>query len=294
MAGEVELVLPAREADLMGTPIRRALPRRQRRAVGPFVFLDHMGPRELAAGEGLDVPPHPHIGLATLTYLFEGALLHRDSLGSVQEIHPGEVNWMSAGRGIAHSECTPDALRANGGRVHGLQLWAALPREHEEDEPSFQHLGRETLPELALPCPDGNSARLVLVAGSAYGERAPLDVPSPLALVHVEAPTGTALSLPDEHPERAVYVVSGRLRADGTEHGPGTLLTFRPGEAGVEALERSTFAILTGDPLDGERHMSWNFVSSDPDRIRRAERAWKAGEFAPVPGEDERVPLPES
>jgi redox-sensitive bicupin YhaK (pirin superfamily) len=287
MPPDLELALPARDADLLGTPIRRALPRRLRRSLGPFVFLDHMGPRALPPGTGVDVPPHPHIGLATLTYLFEGALLHRDSLGHVQEIRPGEVNWMSAGRGIVHSERTPPAARAAGGQLHGLQFWVALPRAHEEDDPSFQHAARESLPTL-----DRAGAHLVLAAGTAFGSRAPIETSSELFLLHAELPAEGTLPLPDEHPERAAYVVAGRVRIDGQEHGPGSLLVLAPRARTLQALEPTNLALFGGAPLDGLRHMRWNFVSSDSALISAAERAWESGGFPQVPGDDERVPLP--
>jgi hypothetical protein len=285
-----ELVITARARTLVGgLEVRRVLPVAARRAVGPFVFLDHMGPVALEPGRGVDVPPHPHIGLATLTYLFEGESMHRDSLGSEQLIGPGAVNWMSAGRGIAHSERSTQAARQRGIRMHGLQLWVALPLEHEEDAPSFEHHAADTLPEL-----DAGGVRLRVLAGSAYGARSPVRVRSPLFYVEAVAPAGSAVALPDEHDERALYVVEGTVEHDGERHGPGTMLVFRKGmPASVLAAEPARLALLGGAPLDAPRHIFWNFVSSSKERIERAKRDWSEGRFAPIPGDDqERVPLP--
>jgi len=285
----VELVIQARARDLGGVTVRRLLPSAARRMVGPFIFLDHMGPVQLAAGEGIDVRPHPHINLATVTYLFEGDILHRDSLGSEQAIRPGAVNWMTAGRGIAHSERTPAAERRRGPRLHGLQLWVALPKAHEEDEPSFHHHAAETIPGLDL-----GGARLRVVAGSAYGATAPVKGLSPLFYVEAQLERGIVLPLPDDHLQRAAYVVEGAISVDSELHRAGELLVFRERcSARFTAAEPSRVMLLGGAPVDGERHIWWNFVSSSRERIERAKDDWRTGRFPKVRGDEkEFIPLP--
>lgn len=288
--GAVELVVRARRRDIGGFAVRRSLPSAQRRLVGPWIFLDHMGPTQLAPGEGLDVPPHPHIHLATVTYLFEGELLHRDSLGSEQRIRPGAVNWMHAGRGIVHSERSPQELRAEGPRLHGLQLWVALPREHEDSDPTFEHFAAGELPSR-----EGGGVQLRVLAGEAFGLRSPAAGRSPLAFVEARLAAAAALEIPGSHPERCAYVVAGGLRCGGEEYGEGDLLVFAPGaEPRLEATgEGARLALLSGEPLDGPRKISWNFVSSDPAAIERAREDWREGRFPPVPGDDAPgVPLP--
>ncbi|HMM36713.1 MAG TPA: pirin family protein, partial [Thermoanaerobaculia bacterium] len=254
--------IDARLRDIGGFTVRRLLPWRGRRMVGPFVYFDHMGPVRLEAGRGVDVLPHPHIGLATVTYLYEGALLHRDSLGSEQVIRPGDVNWMTAGRGIVHSERTPPAERASGPRLHGLQLWVALPTADEEIEPSFRHHPGATLPEL-----DRDGVRLRVMAGSAWGATSPVEVRSPLFYVDAAMPAGSELPLPDEHAERAVYVVEGALGAAGASAGSGRMLVFAEGAVVTLRAEAATRAVLVGGaPLDGPRHIDWNFVGSSRER----------------------------
>ena len=257
--------------------------------IGPFVYFDHMGPVALEAGCGVDVLPHPHIGLATVTYLYEGALLHRDSLGSEQVIRPGDVNWMTAGRGIVHSERTPPAERASGPRLHGLQLWVALPTADEEIEPSFRHHPAATLPET-----ERGGVRLRLMAGSAYGAASPVEVRSPLFYVDAAMPAGSELPLPDEHAERAVYVVEGSLRSGGATAGPGQMLFFAEGADVTLKAGTATRAVLVGGaPLDGPRHIDWNFVGSSRERIEKAKADWREGRFPKVPGDEtELVPLP--
>jgi len=257
--------------------------------IGPFVYFDHMGPVALEAGCGVDVLPHPHIGLATVTYLYEGALLHRDSLGSEQVIRPGDVNWMTAGRGIVHSERTPPAERASGPRLHGLQLWVALPAADEEMEPSFRHHPAATLPET-----ERGGVRLRLMAGSAYGAASPVEVRSPLFYVDAAMPAGSELPLPDEHAERAVYVVEGSLRSGGATAGPGQMLFFAEGADVTLKAGTATRAVLVGGaPLDGPRHIDWNFVGSSRERIEKAKADWREGRFPKVPGDEtELVPLP--
>jgi len=288
----VELDIEARTRDLGGGfTVRRLLPSAARRMVGPFIFFDHMGPVQLDPGQGLDVRPHPHINLATVTYLFDGEILHRDSLGSEQPIRPGAVNWMTAGRGIVHSERSPAAARKSGVHVHGLQLWVALPTADEEVEPSFQHHAADAIPVLVR---DG--ARLRVVAGSAYGATSPVQVRSPLFYVDAQLERGAALMLPDEYVGRALYVVSGTIGSDGHAHGAGAMLVFRQGLAAcITALEAARVMVLGGAPLDGERHIWWNFVSSSRERIERAKDDWRERRFPTVPGDEvEFIPLPES
>ncbi len=277
-----------------GFVVHRALPSAARRAVGPFVFLDQFGPVQLPPGQGLDVRPHPHIGLATVSYLFEGEILHRDSLGSEQLIRPGAVNWMTAGRGIAHSERSPASARPAGARLWGLQFWVALPLALEESPPAFAHHGAESIPQVSGP---GFEARVVL--GEALGARSPVALSSPMCLVDVRLAPGARVALDLPHAERAAYVVEGEARGDAD---PGTavpaqhLVVFDEGEpaalAAGDAPAHVTF--LAGPPLDAPRFVWWNFVSSRRDRILEAQAAWSAGEFPPVPGETERIPLPSS
>ncbi len=288
--GSIEVVITARPRDLGGFSVGRVLPAMQRRLVGPFIFFDHMTRRELAPGHGMDVRPHPHIGLATVTYLFDGEIIHRDSLGSQQAIAPGDVNWMSAGRGIVHSERTGDERRRSGGVVHGIQSWVALPVGDEEAAPHFEHHPRATLPLVERP-----GARLRILAGHAYGARAPVRVRSPTLYVHAELDAGADLPLPDEHDERAAYVVEGELESEGASYGPGSMLVFRRGaNPVVHARGASRVMCLGGAPLEGSRHIFWNFVSSSKERIERAKEEWKSGAFPKVPGDAvEFIPLPE-
>ena len=283
-------LISARPRDLGGIGVGRVLPAAARRSVGPFVFLDHMGPSVLEAGHGVDVGPHPHIGLATVTYLFAGEVVHRDSLGSEQLIRPGDINWMTAGRGIAHSERTPAAARTTGGRVHGLQLWVALPTASEESEPAFHHHPARALPEL-----DDGGIRLRVLVGSAYGAVSPVATFSPLFYVEATLPAGARLALPAEHAERAVFVVEGRVAVAEAGLGPDQLGVFTPGAAPPLVAEApSRIALLGGAPLEGPRHIWWNFVSSSKARIEQAARDWQAGSFPRIPGDDGKlVPLPE-
>jgi redox-sensitive bicupin YhaK (pirin superfamily) len=285
----VALVIEARPRDLGGFGVRRALPSGQRRMIGPFIFFDHMGPAEMPPGHGIDVRPHPHIALATVTYLFAGEMVHRDSLGSQQAIRPGDVNWMLAGRGIAHSERTGDEVRRSGGLLHGIQSWVALPTANEEDAPRFDHHPAATIPALALP-----GAALRVVAGTAYGARSPVAVCSPTLYVAATLEPEAVLPLPDEHPERAVYVVEGELAAGAGRISTGTMALFHPGAASVRALAPTRLVLIGGAPLDGERHIWWNFVASSQERIERAKADWREGRFGVVPGDErEFIPLPE-
>jgi len=284
----IDLILEAKPRVIDGFSVGRALPSAARRSVGPFVFVDHMGPAQLGAGHGLDVRPHPHINLATVTYLFEGEILHRDSLGNAQVISPGAINWMTAGRGIVHSERSPDAARIDGARMHGLQLWVALPTHAEESAPSFTHHPKSTLPELS----DGG-VRMRVLAGSAYGAASPVPVSSPLFYVEVELAAGARLPLPSDHEERAAYVVTGDVKCGQSTLAPRTLTVLVPGKgAELYAREPSRVMLLGGAPLDGPRYMFWNFVSSSKERIEEAARDWKAGKFPLVPGDEkEHIPL---
>jgi redox-sensitive bicupin YhaK (pirin superfamily) len=285
----IERVIPGRPRDLGGFSVRRVLPAAGRQTIGPFIFFDHMGPARFEPGRGVDVRPHPHIGLATVTYLFEGAFLHRDSLGTVQLIEPGAVNWMVAGRGIAHSERTPPELRGGGSKIHGIQTWFALPLAREEDAPSFEHHPAAALPEL-----ERDGAVLRVVAGEAYGARSPVGVASPTLYVDAKLATGAELALPDDVVERAVYVASGALSIGGETFATGTMVEFTAGAAAtIAATEPSRVMLLGGAPLDGPRHIWWNFVSSTRDRIEQAKSDWREERFSAVPGDTERIPLPD-
>jgi hypothetical protein len=268
--------------------VSRLLPQPERRSVGPFVFFDHFGPVEFPPGKGVDVRPHPHIGLATVTYLFEGAQMHRDSLGSVQEIAPGAVNWMTAGRGIVHSERTGPAMRAAGHRLHGIQSWVGLPQADEEAEPGFQHV-----PSASLPTAEQGGAKLRIITGNAYGLASPVCVFSDIFYVDAQLAPGASLPVTDEHVERAVFVVDGTVEIAGAPHGIGDMVLLDPGEAAtISAAAPARVMLLGGAPLDGRRHVWWNFVSSSQDRIEQAKADWKAGKFGLVAGDSEFIPLP--
>jgi redox-sensitive bicupin YhaK (pirin superfamily) len=283
-------ILEPKLHDLGGFQVRRVLPQLRARHIGPFVFFDHMGPVQFAPGHGVDVRPHPHIGLATVTYLLSGAMEHRDSLGSVQTIRPGDVNWMTAGRGIVHSERSPTAERAAGDSVHGIQIWVALPQHAEEVEPSFHHHPAQTLPRFG-----SGDARLTLIAGRAFGETSPVVTFSNMFYLAAEIAPGGRMHLPAEHVERAVYSTDATLSIEGTQLAARHLAVLAPGNAvEIRAVDGAATVLLCGgDPLDGERHLYWNFVSSSRERIERAKADWKALRFAPVPGETEFIPLPE-
>lgn len=287
--GGADLVITPISHDIGGLRVRRALPHAKRRMVGPFVFLDHIGPATFEAGKGLDVRPHPHIGLATITYLMQGRIFHRDTLGSAQEIRPGEVNWMTAGRGIAHSERTPPESRTQAQPILGIQSWVALPKEVEEAEPGFFHYQGESLPQLE----DGGIVARV-IAGEAYGASSPVKVFCGTLYVDVSLATGSALPLPDEHEERSLHVISGEIEIAGERFGEGQLLIFRPGDAiTVRALTDSRLMLLGGAPLDGPRHIWWNFVSSSKERIEQAKENWVSRRFGLVAGDEhDYIPLP--
>ncbi len=289
MASPVEHLLRARPRDIGGFAVRRVLPSFPKQMVGPFIFVDHMGPVRLPAGGGMDVRPHPHIGLATVTYLFEGEILHRDTLGSVQAIRPGDVNWMIAGRGIAHSERTPPELRAAGPSAHGLQTWVALPNAREEIEPSFAHH-----PASSLPVVDRPGATVRVVAGHAFGARSPVEVFTDTLYAAAELAPGASLALPAEHEERGVYVVGGKVEIAGTAVVEGQLAVLESGrEVEIRAPAPATLMLLGGAKMDGRRFIWWNFVSSSKARIERAKADWRDDRFGRIPGETERIPLPE-
>lgn len=272
--------------------VRRALPSRQRRMVGPFVFLDQMGPHVFAPGRGLDVRPHPHIGLATVTYLFDGEILHRDSLGSVQAIRPGDVNWMTAGRGIVHSERTAPQAREHESSLFGLQCWVALPQAHEESEPSFLHIKKAD-----LPVKNGKGVSARVIVGRYFGLSSPVPALSDLFQVDVQLQPGARLNIPAEYPEQAIYVVEGALDLgkDGLFES-GRLLVLKPGKSiTIECAgpQPARLMLLGGEPMDGPRYMAWNFVSSSAQRLEQAKDDWRNQRFAKVPGETEFIPLPD-
>lgn len=288
MTSPVELLVTAQARDIGAFAVRRLLPAAARRSVGPFVFFDHFGPVDLPPGQGMDVRPHPHIGLATVTYLFAGSILHRDSLGCVQEIRPGDVNWMTAGRGIVHSERSPEAARRAGGPMHGIQTWAALPRDHEESEPSFYHHAASTLPDFTHA-----GVHIRVVAGNAFGVRSPVAVYADTLYCAAEMAAGASFALPPEHRERAVYVAEGQVLAGGEPLPVHSLAVLREGgTVELKAGTASKLMLLGGAPLDGPRFMWWNFVSSRRERIERAKLDWAEGRFTPVPGDSDHIPLP--
>ncbi len=283
------LVRP-REHDIGGLVVRRAVPTLEARSVGPFVFVDHMGPALFEPGRGIDVRPHPHIGLATVTYLWDGALRHRDTLGSLQDILPGDVNWMTAGRGIAHSERTPPAPRAEGHRIHGMQTWVALPKPDEEIAPSFHHHPADTLPVL-----ERAGTRLRVIAGRGFGMESPVRVHADTFNVAVDLAPDAELEIAAEAPERAVYVLQGEAQLDGAGIPEKHLAVLDAGRRHrLRALTPVRAMLFGGEPLDGRRHMWWNFVSSSKERIEQAKVDWDAGRFGLIPGDsDERIPLPQ-
>lgn len=274
-----------------GFVVRRMLPSARQRSIGPFVFFDHIGPVDLAPGRAVDVRPHPHIGLSTMTYLFDGVFTHRDSLGVVQDIRPGAVNWMTAGRGVVHSERTPEPERSAGHRVHGVQFWVGLPLEDAETEPSFSHHAADELPHWATA--DGK-VRCRLVAGEAFGRRSPVPVYSRLFCLDVAIEAGARFEIPIEHAERAIQVVDGEIDVDGEALAAQNMLVLAAGAvATLQARGPARVIVLGGEPLDGTRFVWWNFVAASRERIEQAKQDWKAGRFAAVPDETEFIPLPE-
>lgn len=281
--------IEGRSRDLGGFTVARVLPIGHRKTVGPFIFFDHLGPTVLAAGTGMDVRPHPHIGLATVTYLFEGRIRHRDSLGTVLDIEPGAVNWMTAGRGIVHSERSTPEDRQGPLPMHGIQSWVALPQAEAECEPAFVHHPAATLPQW-----QHEGATLRLIAGTAYGRESPVEFAWPIFYVHAEWSRAGSLPLPAEHAERAVYVVRGAVLIGGERIAAGTMAVLTEAAGTLDAEPGTVAMLLGGAPLDGERHVWWNFVAASPARIEQAKADWQAERFAAVPGETERIPLPKA
>jgi redox-sensitive bicupin YhaK (pirin superfamily) len=287
--GLIELIIDPPGKDLGEFTVRRSLPHRRRQRVGPFIFWDHMGPAEFPPGAGVSVRPHPHIGLATITYLFEGVIVHRDSLGYVQPITGGAVNWMTAGKGIVHSERSPDDLVASGSRLHGIQAWVALPAELEETDPRFEHYPADGIPRLSKPGLD-----LTVIAGEAYGEQSPVQTSSETVYVEADMEAGAELGSPEGVDEIAVYAVSGDVDVDGQPLPPGQMaILARGATAKITARTQSKVMILGGGTLAGDRIIWWNFVSSSPERLEQARRDWRDGNFDDVPGDPEFIPLPD-
>jgi redox-sensitive bicupin YhaK (pirin superfamily) len=281
------MTIEPRERDLGEFTVRRVLPAAQRRMVGPFVFFDHMGPAEFPPGKGIAVRPHPHIGLATITYLFEGEIMHRDNLGFTQPIRAGAVNLMTAGRGIVHSERAGDDLDETS-RLHGIQSWMALPHEDEECEPDFVHYPAAQLPELDV---EGCTIRIIM--GECFGEKSPVTTYSDTLYFECVMPAGKKISIPGDVEELAAYVVTGEIEADGLRYGNGVMLVAQSGkDLQLHAQEDSRVMVIGGEPL-GERIVWWNFVTSSPERLEKAKDDWREGRFGSVPGDDEFIPLPD-
>lgn len=287
----IELMISPRTKDLGGLNVRRVLPYMKKRTVGPFIFLDHAGPVAISPTSGFDVRPHPHIGLSTVTYLFEGVAYHRDSLGSAQEIRPGAINWMTAGRGIVHSERTPPEARKQGGFIHGLQSWVALPLAHEETEPEFFHYPKESIPEFSE---FGTPVRLLV--GSCFGHRSPAKTYSDMFYLELKWKKGQRLTLDGTRRETAVYPIKGDVRVAGENVSAGTMAVARVGHSiEIEALTDLHAVCLGGEPIDGPREIWWNFVSSSKERIERAKTEWRERQFPLVPGDDrDFIPLPDA
>lgn len=284
----IKASLKPKAKDLGEFSVRRSIPHPQYRSIGPWVFFDHFGPVDFSPGGGIDVRPHPHIGLATVSYLFEGEIWHRDSLGNSSPIKPGAINLMVAGSGIVHSERTREELRATGYKLHGLQLWHALPEDEEERDASFHHHPADTIPQVDLP--GGGAVRVLM--GSAFGVTSPVETFSETLYYEIDLPEGASVILPDT-PESALYVVDGEIEIAKETIEPFVFTILETGDYQLTALSRSRMAVIGGAPL-GERHIKWNFVSSSPDRIRDAAQAWRTGNFPTVPGDtDEHIPLPE-
>jgi redox-sensitive bicupin YhaK (pirin superfamily) len=290
LGSSVSTVIVPRSRDLGGGfVVRRALPAVERQMVGPFIFFDQMGPTLLSAGQGLDVRPHPHIGLATVTYLLEGRILHRDSLGNVQEIVPGEINWMTAGRGIAHSERSPLEDRQRPQPISGFQIWVALPTQFEEVAPSFSHTSGSSLPVI-----EGDGARARVMVGGFEGVRSPVKTLSEMFYGDVTLSPGAVWKLHRDDDERAAYIISGEVELDGQVFSSGQMPVFAPGrEVVIRSPGHSRLLVFGGEPMEGHRHMWWNFVSSSKERLEQARADWRERRFAEVPGETERIPLPE-
>ncbi len=275
----LDAIIVPRARDIGAFEVRRALPSVERKLVGPFIFFDQMGHAIIPPGKGLDVRPHPHIGLATVSYLFEGGIMHRDSLGNALEIAPGAVNLMTAGKGITHSERTPVEKRADSNPVYGIQSWLALPKGLEETEPDFAHT-----PEADLPVIDETGMNVRLIMGRLYGETSPVTTYQDMFYADVRLSAGAQLPLPSDHEDRGIYVLEGEIEVAGEPFGAGRMLIFRPGdEITVSAVADARLMLLGGETMDGPRHIKWNFVHSDMDAIHAAEDAWKAADWESGP-----------
>ena len=293
LSDSIEHIIIPRASDIGGFEVQRALPSRKRQMVGPFIFWDQMGPGEFLTDQGVDVRPHPHIGLSTVTYLFSGSLDHKDSLGYEQRILPGDVNVMTAGRGIVHSERTGQDVRRQPSNLYGIQSWLALPEKHEEDTPDFKHTGKADLPEIEY-----EGLKLRIIMGSLWGKTAPVKILTDTLYLDVQLETGATFELPVETEERAIYALGGNIEIGGSVYDPMQLLVLRPGEqVVVKALENNgmpvRLMVLGGAAMDGPRHIWWNFVSSHKDRIEQAKDDWRAGRFDKVAGDPEFIPLPD-
>lgn len=286
----IGLIIEERAANIGNFMVGRLLPFREKRAVGPFVFIDHMGPAKLNDYENLDVPPHPHIGLSTLTYLFEGAIMHRDSLGVVLEITPGAVNWMTAGNGVVHSERTPEHLRTSEKSLHGLQIWVALPKHLEETEPSFHHIEAKDIPVW-----EQDNVQIKLIAGEAFGKKSPVPVHSPLYFIEIKSKGSARLEIGDYlFGESALYILEGEIASEGNQFGPKQILIAKEAKlCAFDMAENTTVYIFGGEAFPEERFIFWNFVNSSKERIEKAKEDWTAQRFPKIPGETEFVPLPE-
>jgi redox-sensitive bicupin YhaK (pirin superfamily) len=288
-ADAVEMLIVPRAVDLGEMTVHRALPSIKRQMVGPFIFFDQMGPAEFLTDQGIDVRPHPHINLSTLTYLFEGEILHRDSLGTDKTIQPGAVNWMRAGRGIVHSERTSEERKRRGQRLFGIQTWMALPTSQEESDPAFMHHGADTLPLI-----EAGGVRARLIAGRAFGTASPLATASETLYADVELKAGARMQIDAGYDERAIYTIVGTIQVAGHAFERGQLLILRPDDpVTVAATSDARFMLFGGDPMEGPRYIWWNFVSSRPERIEAAKEEWANGRFDTVPGDEaEFIPLP--
>jgi len=281
-------LLKATEKDLGGFSVRRILPNAIQQMVGPFIFFDHMGPAEFPAGKGIDVRPHPHIGIATITYLFEGSIFHRDNLGYKQEIKPGDINWMTTGSGIVHSERETAAVRNSEHKLHGLQLWIALPDDKQELPAEFHHHPKETLPVFEY-----KGANIRLMAGEIYGQKSPVQTYSPMFYADVGLPTGTTIPLPADGQEVGIYVVKGKVSIAEKSYAPFDFIYVSADETcSIKAEEDSNFILVGGEPFATPRYIWWNFVSNSKDRIEQAKSDWRQGKFGQVPNDDEFIPLP--
>ncbi|HUH18035.1 pirin family protein [Albibacterium sp.] len=286
----IGLIIEERAADIGNFMVGRLLPFRKKRAVGPFVFIDHMGPADLKDYQNLDVPPHPHIGLSTLTFLFEGAIMHRDSIGTEIEITPGAVNWMTAGKGVVHSERTPESLRTSDKRLHGLQIWVALPKELEQSEPSFAHIEASQIPQW-----EQDNISMKLIAGEAFGRKSPVPVHSPLYFIEIKNTKETQVNIGDHlFGESALYILEGAIKSEGNTYGEKQILVAKDSKlCQFEMTENTTIYIFGGEPFPEERFIYWNFVNSDKAIIEKAKQDWQEQKFPKVPNETDFVPLPQ-